>query len=233
MLGRTPAIAAAIALVVSLSAAQATRADSSKDAQTDFTGTWRLDPSKSDMPKRPEGGGGGGFRGGGGGSGGGRHGGGGGGGGWGGRGGGGGYGRHGGGGDGDEAGATPGAEGASGGGSAGARGPHMGWLPGFLRIAQTHEEIEFADSAGSEVREIALVAGPYDSTKIAGKIPRDPGEWDKNKLQVEHLGPGEMKVREEFTLEDGGQTLVIKTHMEGGRSGESRDMKRVYRKLSA
>jgi hypothetical protein len=109
----------------------------------------------------------------------------------------------------------------------------MGWLPGYLRVAQTHEEVEFADSAGSEVREIALVAGPYDSTKIAGKIERDPGEWDKTKLKVERLGPGEMKIKEELTLEDGGQSLVIKTHMEGGKSGESRDMKRVYKRVSA
>jgi len=83
------------------------------------------------------------------------------------------------------------------------------------------------------VREIALVAGPYDSTKIDGKIPRDPGEWEKDKLTVEHLGPNEMKVKEELSLEDKGQTLVIKTHMEGGRSGESREFKRVYRRISA
>jgi hypothetical protein len=227
---RTPALVAAIALALSFPAAHAARADTSKDAAPDFSGTWRLDPSKSDLP----GGGHGGQRGGGmygGGGGGGRHGGWGGGGGGGYGGGGGGWGRHrGSGGEGAEGGASPEANaGAPGGG--GDR-VHMGWLPGFLRVSQTNAEVEFADSAGAEVREIALVAGPYDSTKIAGKIPRDPGEWDKDKLKVERLGPNEMKIREEFALEDGGQTLVIKTHAEG-KDGNGRDMKRVYHRVGA
>ncbi len=235
MLGRFTAVAAAIALALNFSAARAAHAGAS-DTPPDFTGAWKLDPSKSDMPARPDNGGrGGGARGGM--SGGGRHGGG--GGGWGGGmgrgggGGGGGYGRHG-GGDGDASGTPP--DGASadaaGGGPAGARGGHMGFLPAFIRVAQTSSEIEFADSAGTEVREIALVAAPFDSNATQPKVPRDPGEWNKSKLDVEKMGPGDLKIREEFSLEDAGQTLVVKTHLDGGRDG-SRDMKRVYRKASA
>jgi len=229
MTGRSASasILVAIALALTFKAATVARADASKDTPPDFTGAWRLDQGKSDLPKRPEGGGGGrGGWGGGGGGGGGHHGGGGfgGGGGGGGRGG---YGRHGGGGGGDAS-STPPPEGASAeGGPQGEHGPRMGFLPRYLRVAQTHEEIEFADSAGTEVREIALVAGPYDSTKIAGKIPRDPGEWDKGKLNVEHLGPNDLKVRDELSLEDGGQTLVIKTHMEGKKRRRARREARV------
>lgn len=241
MLGRSPAFAAAIALALTIPAASATRALAS-DSLPDFSGAWKLDPSKSDMPQRPQGagGGGGGMRGGGMSGGGGRHGGGG-GGGWGGRGGGGGggggYGRHGGGGGGgggDADASTPPSDATAGGDAAagGHGGPRPGWLPAFLRIAQTSTEVEFADSAGAEVREIALVAAPYDSNAAKPKVPRDPGEWDKSKLDVEKTGPGDLKIKEEFALEDGGQTLVIKTHMDGGRGG-SRDVKRTYRKVSA
>ncbi len=226
---RNTSLLVAIALALTLPAASTVHADDKSDAHADFTGAWKLDPAKSDKPPARPDGGGGGRRGGWGGGGGGM-----GGGGFGGRGGGHrGGGGWGGGGGGDEAGGGPPPGGGPGGHPQGVRGPRPGMLPQFLRVAQTSQEIEFADSAGTEVREIALVAGPYDSTKIAGKIPRDPGEWDKAKLNVEHLGPGEMKIREELSLEDGGQTLVIKTHMEGGRDGQSRDIKRVYRKVSA
>ena len=243
MSGRFTSIPVAIALALSLTAAIAARAGA-PDTPPDLSGAWKLDPSKSDQPQRPEGGGpgGGGMRGGMGGGGGGRHGGGGGGGGggWGGGGrggggGGGGFGRHGGGGGAGEGAPPPDA--AAGGDPAGAPGgghggPRPGWLPGFLRIAQTSKEIEFADSAGAEVREIALVAAPFDSNAAAPKVPRDPGEWNKSKLEVEKTGPGDLKIKEEFALEDGGQTLVIKTHMDGGRGG-SRDLKRTYRRVSA
>jgi len=234
MLGRFTAVAAAIALALNFSAAGAAHADAS-GTPPDFSGAWKLDPSKIDMPARPDNGGrGGGGRGGMmGGGGGGRHGG---GGGWGGGmgrgGGGGGYGRHGGGEEGDAPGTPP--EGATAGVAAGAasgRGGHLG-MPSYLRVAQTSAELEFSDSAGTEVREIALVAAPFDSNMTQPKVPRDPGEWEKNKLEVEKLGPGDLKIKEEFSLEDAGQTLVVKTHVDGGRNG-SREIKRVYRKVSA
>ena len=196
----------------------------------DLSGQWRLDPSRSDTPGRPSGGGGsrgprmggrggGGFPGGGGGIPGGR--GGGGRGGWGRRGGGGGEG-------GGEGG--PGEAGGPGGGDAQRGGGQRMRLPDFMRIEQSEAFVTLEDSSGTALQEITTRGGSADTTSLPPDVPRLLGQWKKDQLEVKHEDARGGTITETYSIEDKGQSLVLKTKVEGRRTLE---FKRVYQRVNA
>jgi hypothetical protein len=209
-------LAAVLLLPMAIRATNARASNKGAGAALDLTGTWQLDPSKSDAPRGGMGrggGGGGGMRGGGfgGGMGGG--------------------GRHGGGGHMRGGGGAPDAEGgAQGDRPAGDR--MRPGLPRLLHISTVDTGLSLADSSGAVVQEIAFTALPASEPSVEHHAPRIPGVWKDGKLEAEREDSRGTKITETFSLEDKGATLVVKTKMAPSQGGGF-EMKRVYHKAGA
>ena len=177
----------------------------------DLTGYWRFDPSRSDMPKRPEGGGDSrGSRSGGGGWGGGR-------GGHAGRGGMGGEGRMG--------------RGRGGDAGEGAGGRRHARLPDLMHVTQATTVVSFEDSTGAVIREIVTVSAKADTFAHAPNAEQLTGIWKGDQLEVERAGRGGSKITETVSLEDKGRLLVIHTKMKPDGDAPSMEFKRVYQRV--
>jgi hypothetical protein len=203
------------------------------DAATppDFNGEWRLDAKHSDMPQRPGPGGserggemGRGGWGGGGGGGGGR-------GGWGGGGRGGHEGRHG-GGEG-ESGESKSSDGdPSSHNDTGRSGARPVRLPELMHVTETASIVSFEDSSGAVLREIATVPAEADTFTHAPGAEHVSGQWQDGKLVIQRTGPRESKITETISLKDDGKSLLIDTKVESGGDMPSREIKRVYNRVS-
>jgi hypothetical protein len=191
----------------------------------DLTGTWTLDPAKSDLPaggqlRRWGGGGGGGF----GGHGGGGHG------SWQGRGGG-----------GDNPGDGGHGRGGWGGGN-GLRAGGGGRLPRILHITQASTAILFADSAGAAFQEIQIGASPAPNSGHEGdgdQFRHLSGHWASGTLEVERVSPRGGVMLQKYKLEDHGKTLEVRMERKGSGDGSSdapqrapREFKMVYRRTA-
>lgn len=201
-----------------------------KATSVDLSGTWRLDPERSEMPGRRGAGGPGmrgGFRGGMGGRGG-----------YGGRGGfggpegGGGWGGMG----GEEGMRRPPREGRGGFRGDSLRGRPPG-PPQTLRIHQHDGVVEFSDSTGALVREIDTRGGARSApdTVRAGSAAMNVqiihGEWKKDHLETMRTDRRGTKRTETFKLEDKGRRLVVETKIDIEGRG-SRSFKMVYNKVT-
>lgn len=178
----------------------------------DFTGEWRLDPSRSDLPQWRGGRGGGGF-GGGGGMGGGR------------RGGGGGTGR---GGVRGEFGGRPRGSGDAGDAGDGQRPVR---LPALFHVTQTAKIVSFEDSTGAVVQEIATVPAAADTFDRAPGALHLLGAWNGATLELTREGRNGAKRVETWSLADNGATLVSEIKLQGDERTD-RSIKRVYRRVS-
>jgi hypothetical protein len=193
----------------------------------DLTGTWRLDPKRSDSMLQPEGGAmGRGARGGmeGGGM----------------------------GGPGGMGGRGMGGPGGMGGGRGGRgappsgdaeRGPRDGGsgagdgaarpvrLPDLMHVTMTATLVSFEDSTGKVLREVTTLAGAAEDKEAhAPGAQVLSGEWKSDKLEVQRPGRGEVKMTETITLEEKGTLLVIRTAMPAFGDRPAREHKRVYRR---
>jgi len=182
-----------------------TRAD--KDAP-DFTGTWTLDPARSDLPA------GGQLR---------R---------WGGGGGGGGEGR----GAWEHRGGGEDSRGAWGGGN-GFRRRGGQRLRQIFHISQRANSIVFADSAGAAFQEIRIGGSPAPGNGTNEEVRRLSGHWERGTLQVERESPRGGVMLQKYKLEDHGQTLEVRMERKNseGSSPETRRgargaFKMVYRR---
>ena len=111
----------------------------------------------------------------------------------------------------------------------GDRGMRRPGLPPYMKISSTTEVIAIADSAGATVQQITLKDLPADTPAISKSAPHVPGVWKNDKLTVTRTNSRGVKVTETFSLEDKGQTLVVKTKMEPP-DGQGFEFKRVYRR---
>jgi hypothetical protein len=184
----------------------------------DLTGTWTLDPAKSDLPA------GGQVR---------R---------WGGRGGDGqGWRGHGGGGEGrgawENRGGGEDSRGAGGGGN-GFRRRGGARLPRILHITQRTDVIVFADSAGAAFQEVQIGGSPTPGNGTNEEMRRLSGHWNSGTLQVERLSPRGGVMLQKYKLEDHGQTLEVRmerknsegSSSEAPRRGARGAFKMVYRR---
>ena len=193
----------------------------------DLSGVWQLDPGRSDSPSPS-------MRGGGGGRSRGR------------RGGGGGFPGRGGGFPGG-GGGFPGGGGrgpGGGGGRGGWSGRSGGWgagdssrvssrparLPATIRIVQSAGSVTLEDSLGTAVEAIFIDGVAATQGDLAASVPRYPGQWKGDRLEVKHTDDRGTKITEVYTLEDKGRSLELKTKVEGRRTFE---MKRTYDKVGA
>ena len=184
-------------------------------AETNLSGEWRLDPSRSDAPRVPGAGGEGMGRGG--------------------------YGGEAGaGGD-----ATPGGSrrmrggrggGRSGGGS-NADGPPEGArrmrLPDLMHVTQTPTLVSFEDSTGAAVLEVATVPAAADTFARAPGARHLTGSWNGYALEIRHPGPRGDQMVENWTLDEKTHSLVSTVKISAGGSSEARTMRRVYRRVDA
>jgi len=193
--------------------AVATAGDGAQEADVDLSGTWRFDPSRSDMPRwgdrggprgaRPDGPGMGGRRGG------------------------------------DVDGVRRG-EGLDGGrrggrdGDGGRRGRFGGRMPSLMEIHQDAGAVMLADSTGDPFVEIRYDGtAPESAPSPSEDGPRVvAGIWKGASLEVSRGGPGGMSITQSFSLADGGQTLVIHNHMPAAGERPAREFKRVYRRVA-
>jgi hypothetical protein len=213
MMPRTTFNPILVATFISLAAATASLAGDSKQPP-DLSGEWRLDPARSDMPKR--GGGSGGPRGG-------RMGG---GGGWGGGTGGEGHrgGRRGGGGGGGR---------ESGGPEAGQEGGGMrpGRLPEDFRIQQGEGALWFADSTGTSLLEINTGNAGADTSARAKDVQQLTGHWKGSHLVVQHPSWRGGKITETYSIDSNANTLTIRTQVDSDGTMPAMDFKRVYARV--
>jgi hypothetical protein len=189
-------------IVMALGAGALASSRAAKQAP-DLSGVWRFDPSKSDLPRRPDGmGGPGGPREGGGWRGGGHEG-----------------GRMGAGSPGG-----PGGEGRPGGGEGG--GMRRMRLPDLFHVKQESNSLLIADSTGQAVEQIVTsgAAKPAPS----GDVAREIGHWTGDQLKVERESPRGGAITEIFQLSNGGRTLVVRTTMPAMGDRPAREFKRVY-----
>jgi hypothetical protein len=201
-------IGAAVLATLAIGVVQ-TKAD--KDTP-DLTGTWTLDPAKSDLPaggqlRRFDGRGGGEGRGG-----------------WGGSGGGGGDSR-----------------GGWGGGN-GFRARGGGRLPRILHVTQHPNAILFADSAGAAFQEIQIGGSPArgnGSESQNDEVRHLSGHWASGTLEVERVNPRGGLMLQKYKLEDHGRTLEVRIERKGSGDGSSdaprrgpREFKMVYRRTA-
>lgn len=180
----------------------------------DLTGTWTLDPARSDLPAGGQlhrwgrrGGGGGGRDGGGGGRGA--------------------WENRGGGGD-------SGSAWGSGNGFRRRGGPR---LPRILHITQRPNAIVFADSAGAAFQEIQIGGRPTPGNGTDEPMRLLSGHWESGMLQVERVSPRGGVMLQKYKLEDHGRTLEVRMERKGsdGSSSENRrgargGFKMVYRR---
>jgi hypothetical protein len=201
-------IGAAVLATLAVGVVQ-TKAD--KDAP-DFTGTWTLDPARSDLPA------GGQVR---------R---------WGGHGGGG-EGR----GAWENRGGGDDSRGTWGGGNGYRRrgGPR---LPRILHITQRPNAIMFADSAGAAFQEIQIGGSPAPGNGTESpneEVRRLSGHWESGTLQVERVSPRGGVMLQKYKLEDHGRTLEVRMERKGSdgspsetRRGARGGFKMVYRRTA-
>jgi hypothetical protein len=209
-------IGAAVLATLAIGVVQ-TKAD--KDTP-DLTGTWTLDPAKSDLPA------GGQLR---------RFGGHGAGGGWGGRG----------GGEGRGAWEGRGSGGDSRGGWGGSNGFRArggGRLPRILHITQRPSAVLFADSAGAAFQEIQIGGSPArgnGSESQNDEVRHLSGHWASGTLEVERVNPRGGMMLQKYKLEDHGRTLEVRMERKDSGDGSSdaprrgpREFKMVYRRTA-
>ena len=211
------AIAVAVVLVASapksrdiVLAAPVEQVNADSASRPEFTGTWRLDPERSDLPQRGEGGMSRGMR----------H-----------------DGAGGGPGDGMREGGREGGRGGrmgGGGDRGGARRPPGAMapvLPPLIHVTQTHSMVSLEDSTGAVLEEISLLAAAADTLAHAPGAQVSHGAWQDSALVVERGGKNGFSLTRAISLEDGGQVLVMRTHFETPDGGRARDFRRVYRRV--
>jgi hypothetical protein len=102
-------------------------------------------------------------------------------------------------------------------------------FPELIRIEQAEGRVRIADSSGAMLQEVAIGDAPAPNDEVQRVI----GRWNDQRLEIQRPGRPGMSFRESWELEDGGQSLVIRTRI--GRddgSAPAREMKRVYRRVS-
>lgn len=172
-------------------------------SRTDFSGTWQLDRSLSDMPQRgpgmqrggPDDGQRGKAQGPNDGM------------------------RNGRGGD------APMGRGPGGEGGAARNGARSRRLPPLMHVTQNGSQLRIEDSEGVLVQEIGTNGGSRGAETSAG-------QWKGGRLEVRREGRNGMTMVQTFSLEDQGRSLVVRTTSPKSGSMPARDMKRVYRRVS-
>jgi hypothetical protein len=188
-------------------AAPAAAAPADSGQRPEFTGTWLLDPERSDLPMRNEAGTSRGTRGDGG---------------------------RGGSGDGMREGGR--GERMAGGDRGGPRripGTMAPVLPPLIHVTQTHSVVSLEDSTGAVLEEISLVPAAADTLAHAPGAQVSHGAWRDSALVVERGGRNGFSLTRAITLEDGGRILVMRTHFEAPDGGRARDFRRVYRRVTS
>jgi hypothetical protein len=104
-------------------------------------------------------------------------------------------------------------------------------LPELFHITQTDRIVSFEDSTGTVVQEVTTAQGPDPEAHAPGAAVL-AGAWSEGRLEVERPAWGDTRIRERIALEDDGRSLVISTALP--RRGElpSREIKRVYRRVT-
>jgi hypothetical protein len=212
---------AAAALAAALAVAPVTTATAGKAKQPpDLSGQWRLDPSRSELP-RPRGDRGA----------------------WRGRGGAGGP-RGRGGFPGDRGGLPSGRRGDWGGPRGGdeGRGPadsaragaaRAPRLPQWIQIKETPDHVTISDSTGMALLDVVTRAKEGATEESSSAVLLLDGKWKGDRLEVARTGPRGGKVTEEYRLEDRGRTLVIETRIEPGGGRPAMSFKRVYSRVNS
>lgn len=219
---RAAAIVATIAMLIAVVGAlavtsTAAMAANEKSSQVNLSGTWRIDPSRSDDPQKmmggpghngpPEGGR---------------------------------AGEHGGGrgpgGRGDDRHGGPGGPGGPDGGpppdgkGGGPRG--MMRLPALIALVQSPAGIELRDSTGVVVQRVLtgtkVAVAPVDSAGVA----QFSGEWLGQRLEAHGQGPRGGTLTETYEIIDGGKALRITTHMQPPGDRPAFDITRVFARMS-
>jgi hypothetical protein len=103
-------------------------------------------------------------------------------------------------------------------------------LPDVLRIEQSEAFVTLEDSSGTAIQEITTRGGSADTTSLPPDVQRLLGQWKKDQLEVKHEDARGGTITETYSLEDKGQSLVLKTKIEGRRTFE---FKRVYERVNA
>jgi hypothetical protein len=101
-------------------------------------------------------------------------------------------------------------------------------LPPLMRVTQTGSQLRIEDSDGTLVQEIGT-NGDSRGTDAA----LSAGQWKSGRLEVRREGRNGMTMVQTFSLEDQGRSLVVRTTSPRSGSMPARDMKRVYRRVSA
>jgi hypothetical protein len=216
-----PRSLAAASLVAALVVAPVSPASAGKAKRPpDLSGQWRLDPSRTELP-RPRAGrgewggrGGGGFPGGRGGFPGGR-------------------------------GGAPGGRGGDWGGRRGGdhgRGPadsaragaaRLARLPNWIRIDETLDHVTIRDSTGLALLEVVTSAKERAEDRPSSAVLLLGGTWKGDRLEVERTGPRGGRITEKYRLEDKGRTLVIETRIEPNGRRPAMTLKRVYSRVES
>ena len=106
-------------------------------------------------------------------------------------------------------------------------------LPPLIHVTQTHSVVSLEDSTGAVLEEISLVPAAADTLAHAPGAQVSHGAWRDSALVVERGGRNGFTLTRAITLEDGGRILVMRTHFEAPDGGRARDFKRVYRRVTS
>ena len=101
-------------------------------------------------------------------------------------------------------------------------------MPDVMHVTQTASLVSFEDSTGVVFEEVATAGAAADTFLRAPGALHVAGRWMEGRLIIDRPSQGKMAVSDTLSLEDAGRSLVVRTHVAGGDFA-ARDWKRVYR----
>jgi hypothetical protein len=103
-------------------------------------------------------------------------------------------------------------------------------LPDLITIKQLMSGgiLNVADSTGATLVEVTANGSAPDTAGMGGHVVVLQGQWKDGALQVQRPSWRGSTLTQFFTVENDGELLVVRTHMDTGGVTPPTDVKRVY-----